>query len=42
MEFMDAAEVTDVSAIRRLGIDPNDVAKLVSMMIAFLVVFLVA
>ncbi|XP_049934027.1 putative ABC1 protein At2g40090 isoform X3 [Nymphaea colorata] len=34
MEFMDAAEVTDVSAIRRLGIDPNDVAKLVSQVFA--------
>ncbi|XP_049932273.1 putative ABC1 protein At2g40090 [Nymphaea colorata] len=34
MEFMDAAEVTDVSAIRRLGIDPNDVPKLVSQVFA--------
>ncbi|KAG1337707.1 putative ABC1 protein [Cocos nucifera] len=30
MEFMDAAEITDVSAIQRLGIEPNDVSKLVS------------
>ncbi|CAN6472471.1 unnamed protein product [Victoria cruziana] len=34
MEFMDAAEVTDVSEIRRLGIKPNDVAKLVSQVFA--------
>ncbi|XXG70323.1 hypothetical protein AAC387_Pa06g3106 [Persea americana] len=30
MEFMDAPEVTDVDAIRRLGIHPKEVAKLVS------------
>lgn len=30
MEFMDAAEITDVSAIQRLGIQPIDVSKLVS------------
>ncbi|XP_058109073.1 putative ABC1 protein At2g40090 isoform X2 [Magnolia sinica] len=30
MEFIDGAEITDVSAIRRLGIKPNEVAKLVS------------
>ncbi|KAL5991454.1 hypothetical protein ACLOJK_012363 [Asimina triloba] len=28
MEFMDAAEITDVSAIQRLGIQPKEVAKL--------------
>lgn len=31
MEFMDAAEITDVSAIQRLGIQPIDVSKLVSL-----------
>ncbi|KAK6234339.1 hypothetical protein QUC31_006745 [Theobroma cacao] len=30
MEFMDGAQVNDVIAIRRLGIQPNDVARLVS------------
>ncbi|RWR88123.1 putative ATATH9 [Cinnamomum micranthum f. kanehirae] len=30
MEFIDAPEVTDVDAIRRLGIHPKEVAKLVS------------
>lgn len=33
MEFMDAPEVTDVDAIRRLGIHPKEVAKLVSFML---------
>lgn len=31
MEFMDAPEITDVKAIRRLGLDTKDVSKLVSM-----------
>jgi len=30
MEFMDAVQVNDVKAIQRLGIQPNEVAKLVS------------
>ncbi|KAG6479837.1 putative ABC1 protein At2g40090 [Zingiber officinale] len=30
MEFMDAPEITDVRAIRRLGLEPIDVSKLVS------------
>ncbi|KAJ0979617.1 hypothetical protein J5N97_015091 [Dioscorea zingiberensis] len=30
MEFMDAPEITDVNAIRQLGIQPNDVSRLVS------------
>ncbi|XP_008785348.1 putative ABC1 protein At2g40090 isoform X2 [Phoenix dactylifera] len=30
MEFMDAAEITDVSAMQKLGIQPIDVSKLVS------------
>ncbi|XP_058007798.1 putative ABC1 protein At2g40090 [Hevea brasiliensis] len=30
MEFMDAAHINDVKAIQRLGIQPNEVAKLVS------------
>lgn len=30
MEFMDAAQVNDVKAIERLGIQPTEVAKLVS------------
>ncbi|XP_021295598.1 putative ABC1 protein At2g40090 [Herrania umbratica] len=30
MEFMDGAQVNDVITIRRLGIQPNDVARLVS------------
>lgn len=31
MEFMDAAEITDVTAIRSLGLEPVDVSKLVSL-----------
>ncbi|XP_020525061.1 putative ABC1 protein At2g40090 isoform X3 [Amborella trichopoda] len=34
MEFMDAAEVTDVNAIRKQGIQPTEVAKLVSQVFA--------
>lgn len=30
MEFIDGAQVTDVKKIQGLGIQPNDVAKLVS------------
>ncbi|PKA50050.1 Putative ABC1 protein [Apostasia shenzhenica] len=30
MEYMDAAEITDLSAIERLGIKPSEVSKLVS------------
>ncbi|XP_020086606.1 putative ABC1 protein At2g40090 [Ananas comosus] len=30
MEFMDAAEITDVTGIQRMGIQPADVSKLVS------------
>lgn len=30
MEFMDAAEISDVSAIRKFGIQPLEVSKLVS------------
>ncbi|THU58844.1 hypothetical protein C4D60_Mb03t18740 [Musa balbisiana] len=30
MEFMDAAEITDVTAIRSLGLEPVDVSKLVT------------
>lgn len=30
MEFMDGAQVDDVKTIQRLGIQPNEVAKLVS------------
>lgn len=30
MEFMNGAEITDVSTIQRLGIHPIDVSKLVS------------
>lgn len=29
MEFIEGAEITDVTAIRKLGIHPKDVAKLV-------------
>lgn len=31
MEFMDGAQVNDVKAIRKLGIQPNEVARLVSL-----------
>ena len=31
MEFMDGAHVNDVKAIQRLGIQPKEVAKLVSL-----------
>jgi aarF domain-containing kinase len=30
MEFMDGAQVNDVKTIQKLGIQPNEVAKLVS------------
>ena len=30
MEFIDGAQVNDVKKIQRLGIQPNEVAKLVS------------
>lgn len=32
MEFMDAPEITDVRAIRKLGLEPIDVSKLVSIL----------
>ena len=35
MEFMDGAHVNDVKAIQRLGIQPKEVAKLVSLWIMY-------
>lgn len=37
MEYMDGAQINDVTAIRKLGVQPHDVAKLVSTKLLYLV-----
>lgn len=39
MEFVDGAQVNDVKSIRKLGIDPHEVSRLVSLQLCNPVIF---